>query len=204
MSIVDLVFPTKCFRCQLPGAMICQSCAGIFEPFSVHRAGMDINCLSSYSELADAFYEYKEKLVFGYSKEFAFHSRPWLREAFEQSKADAVAVIPTTRRSFRKRGFNPAREIINRARLPISDGLKFLRQPSDQLGLSATERALNIGRSMRYQGRQRVMLFDDVLTTGATLAEAHRAIVESGSEVVGIWALSATVEFEDARSQKKA
>lgn len=202
MNLADLVFPTECVICGARGKMICVACGMLFQPGVIKRAGMNINALSDYAQVSTALFEYKEKLVFGLSKEFARHISADMSKAYVENKADAVAVIPTTRRSFRKRGFNPAREVVNRCGLPISDGLKFIRQPVDQLGLSAEERKTNLKRSMVFDGKQRVLLFDDVLTTGATLKEAVRAIERSGSVVAGIWVLSATSDFEDAENSK--
>lgn len=202
MSLADLVFPTECVICGARGKMICSGCGLLFQHRVETRAGLSVNVLSDYSQVANALYEYKEKSVFGLSKEFARQISAELSKAYVSSKADAVAVIPTTRRSFRKRGFNPAREVVNRCGLPISDGLKFTRQPIDQLGLNAEQRKKNLKRSMVFTGKQRVLLFDDVLTTGATLQEAVRAIERTGSVVAGIWVLSATSDFEDAENSK--
>jgi predicted amidophosphoribosyltransferase len=73
----------------------------------------------------------------------------------------------------------------------------------DQAGLTATERAANLAGSMtcpsaglvhmaRRLPKARVVVCDDVLTTGATAREAQRALGSVGLEVVAIAAVAAT------------
>lgn len=73
----------------------------------------------------------------------------------------------------------------------------------DQGGLTSAERAANLRRRMRVRpgprrrlaglGPVRVVLCDDVVTTGATLREAQRALEDSGVPVTGAATVAATV-----------
>jgi predicted amidophosphoribosyltransferase len=71
---------------------------------------------------------------------------------------------------------------------PVLAGLRIVRRTRDQAGLGATERERNLRGSMRGRrllaGRS-VLIVDDVLTTGATLREAARAVTEAGGVVAG-------------------
>jgi predicted amidophosphoribosyltransferase len=49
-----------------------------------------------------------------------------------------------------------------------------------------------------------VLLLDDVVTTGATLLEARRAIEAAGIPVVGFATFAETPSLRDAKEQKKA
>jgi len=83
------------------------------------------------------------------------------------------------------------------------------RASRDQVGLSARERgaaqirlrklganlapnALDISKSGQLPPGVQVLLFDDVVTTGATLAGARQALTEQGFQVVGAVVLAAT------------
>lgn len=75
--------------------------------------------------------------------------------------------------------------------------LRSTRRTRDQAGLTAGARAVNKRLSMAVgpgAGRLRgpVMVVDDVVTTGATAAEAYRALTQSGIAVTGIAAIAAT------------
>ena len=102
-----------------------------------------------------------------------------------------IVPIPTTRRRARARGYNQARllaEIIaDRVDTPLIDALERRQEGSTQVGLHPAERRANVKRafSVRVDVRAtltgaRVLLVDDVLTTGSTAMEAARPLVQAG------------------------
>ncbi|WP_369688378.1 ComF family protein [Actinomadura macra] len=78
-----------------------------------------------------------------------------------------------------------------------ADALRHTRRVSDQAGLTVSERAANLAGALEAVPRakvagRRVVLVDDVITTGATLAEAARALRAADAEVIGAATLAAT------------
>jgi predicted amidophosphoribosyltransferase len=124
--------------------------------------------------------------------------------------------VPTSSGAFRKRGFSPVHLLLARLSrrdfpgLPVVDALRKARRPllaagpgalrGGQKGLARGDRAQRVRGSMRARSGPGVpdlrghpcIIVDDVLTTGATLAEAARALREAGAVVRGAVVLAAT------------
>ncbi|MBM7410221.1 putative amidophosphoribosyltransferase [Clavibacter michiganensis] len=120
------------------------------------------------------------------------------------ARALDVIPVPSPPASLRRRGYAPVEVLLARAgivplRAPGVTGLRrhplrFTRRPADQAGLGVAARAANVDGCLAARvdltGR-RVLVVDDVLTTGATLRETCRAIRSAGGEVVACAVLTA-------------
>jgi ComF family protein len=116
---------------------------------------------------------------------------------------DAVVLpMPLHRRRLAERGFNQAweltRMLARETGLPCRADLLLRMRPTDpQTGLDAAGRRRNVrgafvvppARAPRLAGR-RVVLVDDVVTTGATGAEASRCLVRAGAAAVTVVAVA--------------
>ena len=110
--------------------------------------------------------------------------------------------IPTSRAAFRRRGYRVPDLLIARAGAEPWGLLRPHGRHVDQRGLSVQERAQNVHGSLRVRqdGRgARVVIVDDVVTTGATFDEAARALTAAGFEVVSAVALAATPRHSDRK-----
>ena len=113
-------------------------------------------------------------------------------------RVDVVAPMPLARERLTARGFNQALEIARAAALrsviDIAD-IARVRDTARQTELPSGERARNVrgafacGRALR--GR-RVAIVDDVMTTGATLAELAGTLKRAGAEWVENWVIART------------
>jgi ComF family protein len=103
---------------------------------------------------------------------------------------DQVTWVPSTRRGEAERGFVPAealaRPLARLLGLPAARLLSKVRETRDQAGLSRVERRSNLGGAFAATGGVpgRVILVDDVMTTGATLGACARALRDGGAERV--------------------
>lgn len=113
----------------------------------------------------------------------------------------------TSRRSaVRERGYDGvlllSRAVARRLRraghdVRVTRALRYRRVVADQAGLGAAERRTNLSGALRSAvGRwprgHGVLVVDDIVTTGATLAGAVEALRASGAEVVGAAVVAAT------------
>ena len=100
---------------------------------------------------------------------------------------DAVVPVPLHRARLRRRGFNQAallaRGLAGRINTPVSDTLQVVRSTRDQVELSAAERRRNVAGafSAKMRTRGRVLLVDDVFTTGATTSACAAALLDAGA-----------------------
>lgn len=112
-----------------------------------------------------------------------------------------VVPVPSTWSSRRQRGHDPVTRMARVAVAALAERgvparlervLRHQRQVADQAGLTSAERAANLAGALIVPPRlaprvaaQLVLVVDDVVTTGATLAEAARALRQAGAQVVG-------------------
>jgi len=120
-------------------------------------------------------------------------------EHAERGRPGAEAVIlvpmPTSRAAYRRRGFRVPELLVRRTGRRATRLLRHRRRTGDQRGLDRAARRRNVEGSLIARGNlsgRRVVVVDDVVTTGASLAEAARALREAGADVVGAATAAAT------------
>jgi predicted amidophosphoribosyltransferase len=132
------------------------------------------------------------------------------RAAADDADAASFWLVPapSSRSSTRRRGQDPVRRMARVAAgelralgqsVNVLAALRHCRAVTDQVGLTHQQRAQNLAGalSVRNVARSRltvrpVVIVDDVMTSGATLAEAARAIRAAGGRPVGAAVLAAT------------
>jgi predicted amidophosphoribosyltransferase len=118
-----------------------------------------------------------------------------------------VLAVPSPAASLRRRGYAPVEVLLAQAglrslRAPGPPGLRrhplrFTRRPADQAGLGVAARAANVDGCLVARmdlADRRILVVDDVLTTGATLRETCRAVRAAGGVVVACAVVTAVPE----------
>lgn len=142
-----------------------------------------------------------------------------LVEAGARDSAVPVRLVPVPSRAavVRARGHDPllrmtrsAARVLRGHGVPVQvlPALHQRRRPADQAGLDARGRAANLQGAFEVWPRSRplldavdVVVTDDILTTGATAAEAARALRCVGARVRGVATVAATTRRRPTPSQ---
>jgi ComF family protein len=113
-----------------------------------------------------------------------------------RSEARYVTAVPTTRARLRERGYNQAgllAQAFARERgLAWVDTLERTRAQDTQTALQPMQRAANVAGAFRLSqaapqlAGEHILLLDDVLTTGATVAECATTLVAGGARCVSV------------------
>ena len=105
---------------------------------------------------------------------------------------DIIVPVPTDRKRQRKRGFNQAtllaQHVGRELGMEVCTALERVDSRRPQTGLTAAQRRKNLEVSSGAVNGRRVLLVDDVYTTGATAQEAVRALRAAGAVSVGMFA----------------
>ncbi|TAL71753.1 MAG: ComF family protein [Rhodanobacter sp.] len=123
----------------------------------------------------------------------------WAREPVPLALPELLVVVPLHARRLRQRGYNQALELAkplaHHFGVPLrGDALVRLRATSAQTELTAVARRRNVRGAFAIHSNvalpAHVAVLDDVMTTGATLAECARALKRAGVARVDVWALA--------------
>ncbi len=206
-----VLMPVECAGCDAEDRGLCDECVSELQPAPTPR--MTAGGLEVVTALR---YEGRVRRIILALKEHhrtdvaAALSRP-LEVALRQSITAAsarrqgspatptggrleVTTVPTSRSSYRRRGYDPVAVLVRHTGFTPAAVLTTARRTSTQKSLDSAGRASNLHGAMvarRALAGRVFVIIDDVLTTGATLDEAARAIRAAGGEVVG----AATVAF---------
>jgi ComF family protein len=211
---IGLLFPPRCGGCLAPGSLWCEACRAAVQwiaPPWCEKCGQmlaaDQLCTSCRAHplqiekirsvalfegvLRQAIHRFKYERLSGLAEPFGEMLAAYWRA--EQLAADWVIPVPLHSSRERDRGYNQsellARQLARRVNAPLSGkGLRRTRATAVQMTLDAAQRRENVAGAFecvepRVRGA-RVMIVDDVSTTGATLEACAQAVLKAGAASV--------------------
>lgn len=226
-ALVDLVLPGACTGCGTAGPVLCPGCglalAGPPRPARPHPAPSGLP--PSYAVAAYA--GMVRTLLLAYKEEGVVTLGEPLGAALAGAVAAAAGAdrlalvpVPSTRRARRARGDDVVARLARvAARRLRADGrtatvvtaLAHARPVADSARLTAAQRATNLAGAFRLRHRAEVVLgghtvvvVDDLITTGATLAECSRLLRRCGVEVAAAATVAATQRHPRGSAQADA
>lgn len=213
----ELVLGARCPGCERPRLGVCPACAARIRgcrPFLVPGQPAPVAAAGVYAgSLRGVLLAAKERSALGMipllgSRLAAAVAVLALGE--ELSGPLLLVPVPSARAQVAQRGIDLTRSLarsaaseLSRAGLPtsVAVGLELARRPQDQSDLGRDARWVNLAGAFR--GRPglvgQLVIVDDIVTTGATLAESVRALTEAGSQVRGAATVAATPIRRGAR-----
>jgi predicted amidophosphoribosyltransferase len=205
-NLVELIFPSRCIGCSQLGISICSSCRKNWHPHIYHRElkvlGKRYPVISAieYSAIASrVLLRAKEANQAAADQLLITAITHSLRYFVKNYGTGDLVAIPSRRTATRKRGRDFMQEVTSSvASFESVKTLKILqhqRVVKDQSQLNSQQRSSNIAGAFSASidlpnsaGQGNIgplIIVDDLVTTGATLVEAIRALRTAGFTVIG-------------------
>ncbi|MET9700116.1 phosphoribosyltransferase family protein [Streptomyces sp. NPDC006529] len=212
-EIAGLVVPAECAGCGVARVWLCEGCrealgggsAGVVRPRPAPPGLPVVHAAAGYAGGVRAvLLAHKERGALPLAGPLGGAlAAAVLAGGDGGDRAGLVLVpVPSARRQVRARGHDPARRIalaasarLRRAGIParVAPVLRQRRRVADQAGLGAGQRRANLAGALEVRpggarplAGGRLVLVDDLITTGHTLAEAARALRASGAAPEGL------------------
>ena len=216
-GIAELLFPTRCAGCELPGVVLCDRCRDNLP--RVDPTGACPHCGAPFGYLVCTEC-WSREWAFGAALAFGSLEAPLARaivlhkDAGERRLAavfgvllaeqvaaawpgwpQCVAYVPATAAALRRRGFDHghgiAVSLAAELSIPVADALRRTAA-RDQRSLGRSERAANAAGTFLAAAAvpERVLLCDDMFTTGATLDAAAAVLLAAGALEVRVAAVA--------------
>jgi len=194
-ALQELIFPVRCLGCRTLGLSICSVCRRnwhphIFTRYSKSSPSFPIYSSIQYSPIAgkvllaakENSLEQADELILDALKKSLLH-------CVKEHGMGILIPIPSRHSAARLRGrqfmLELSKQLTASTGMPTYENLIHIRKVRDQSALDARARIKNLEGALRGQRylSGKAFLIDDLVTTGATLDEAARAMRDLGIEV---------------------
>lgn len=226
-ALLDLLLGSTCAACGRPGRVLCPPCRAALprtaRPCWPSPAPPGLAPPTAVGDYAGPL----KALVNAHKEDRRFALAAPLGELLAASVlghpgTGRLVLVPVPSRSavVRRRGHDPLLRVTRHAAARLRAGgteavvgrvLRSARVTRDQAGLGAADRAANLAGSIVCRRTPpaglpegaRVVVVDDVITTGSTLREAQRALEEAGFGVHGVAVVAATRRTASAEPRRR-
>ncbi len=213
LQTIDFVLPPRCVGCRQSGSLLCVNCrqalprlTGIvcercarpcsesvcyhckIAPLALNRIRAAVLFKDNVPPLVHQFKYYR---VFGLASVMAEVMQAFI--PLTAVECDLIVPIPLHPQRQKERGYNQstllARELAGQSGISYtSDALHRVRYTTPQARLKMDDRRVNVHQAFSatatHVAHKRIVLVDDVCTTGATLESAAEALYTAGATAV--------------------
>ena len=191
-----ILFPIRCYGCNALGMSICTTCRREWIPhyYRTNIDALNVHSAMMYTPTASKIIlAAKENGLQGADNLLTTAIIHVLNKARLERGYFTLVPIPSSQQSQRRRGrrfiVDLTKTISQTTGIGMSDCLQVSHQVSDQSGLTRAQRISNMQGAFSVKPgailRGDAILIDDVVTTGATLREAARALNSQGFHAFG-------------------
>lgn len=210
-SLIDVAYPPRCAGCGLRGCWVCDECLAATPLFGTPRCpvcsmpetGRPCDCAPLPNGLdriwiAGPYEGWLRAAIYAFKFNGETARATYLAGLLAEGCAElgggaALASVPLHPKRKRQRGYDQtailADQVSKQSDMPRFVGLVKVRHTPHQVGLNAADRSLNLRGAFTLLPDVpvpgRVVLVDDVTTTGSTLSECATALRAGGATWVG-------------------
>ena len=214
--LLDLLFPKHCFGCQKEKTYLCEDCISLLDILNFHRTFKKENLDDLYFALdykKDSS-KYENQLTKKLIQNFKYN--PFIKNLsrslssliithfklceksipFIKEENDFIIIpVPLSQKRLKWRGFNQAEEIAKNLsiylEIPILNNILIKNKDTTfQSKLSNEERKINLLNTFNCNENmenKKILLVDDIYTTGSTMEECSKVLKQSkAKEIIGI------------------
>ena len=189
LAEIDMLNQNQCQKCGYPirrNHLFCENCRQSEQLFDVMRSWA---AYTGILKKALHALKYKRNLALG-----AIFAKP-LVEIIKKNNwpIDIVVPVPLSRLRQRQRGYNQAAIISTNIALTLDlphspNSIKRIKETETQISLDVNKRFTNLNDAFYANpaklNKKKVLLIDDVITTGATMQNCTKAIKNAGADQV--------------------
>ncbi|MBP3707366.1 MAG: ComF family protein [Clostridia bacterium] len=211
---LDLFFPPKCGMCgKIGDSYLCNKCTILQTQLQINKH--EIVYDKYFNEIL-FIYEYKD-IIRDVLINYKFNDKSYICRTFAQAMCDNdkvneyienfdyIVPVPLSRKRLTKRGYNQVELILrmyikNKEKCNINGVYSLIkkREIKPQSTLNKNDRATNImgafsiNRNSKYcyDTEKKILIVDDIYTTGSTINECARILREFGFESIGVLAIA--------------
>lgn len=199
---IKLIKSPLCRRCGMPFISqetedhLCGACIKKRRPFSIAR---------SIGIYEGVLLEAVQRLKYNGKTSLARPLAKLMTKEFSMTNYNLIVPVPLHKTRLKERGFNQslllARELSKLYNLPIDYlNLRKIRATDPQVNLKGKERIANIKGAFAVKNgagfkNKKILLIDDVYTTGATVIECSKVLKKAGAKTVDVLTLARVVNM---------